>query len=97
MDYYFIEVGVHGRVTCEQHKRGNFKVSNNIKTTRDAAKKEYVKQLKTIAKELNDAIMYIEQAKVDYIPPVLLRSIHGVSNTDIDLDNEYNTSTFGEL
>lgn len=93
MKYYFIDIGFTASVAVEEHHKGAFDVDSNVKLSINTARKEYIKQLKTLAKELNDAILYIEKADYDYIPPVLLKSIHGTDNQDID--NDHNTKTFG--
>lgn len=93
MKYYFIDIGFTANVAVEEHNKGAFAVDSNVKLSMNTAKKEYLKQLKTLAKELNDAILYIEEADYDYIPPVLLKSIHSTDNRAID--NEHNTQTFG--
>lgn len=95
MKYYFIDIGFTANVAVEEHHKGAFAVDSNVKLSKSTAKKEYLKQLKTLAKELNDAILYIEEADYDYIPPVLLNSIHGTDNRAID--NEHNTQTFGMI
>lgn len=95
MKYYFIDIGFTANVVVEEHHKGAFAVDSNVKLSMNTAKKEYLKQLKTLVKELNDAILYIEKADYGYIPPVLLKSIHGTDNRVID--NEHNTQTFGEL
>ena len=95
MKYYFIDIGFSASVAVEEHHKNAFDVDSNVKLSMSTAKKEYLKQLKTLVKELNDAILYIEKADYDYIPPVLLKSRHGTDNRIID--DEHNTQTFGEL
>lgn len=95
MDYYFVDIKFSASVTVENHERRSFTVSENIKASKGTAKRAYLKQLKALSNELDEAISYIESHDDEYIPPVLLRCIHGRNNTDID--NEHVTETFGEL
>lgn len=94
MKHYFIDVKINCCVVVEEHKKGSFHTSPDIKFSHGSAKKEYLNKLRTMSDELNRCIEYIEAFDGDYIPPVLLLSIHGIDNQTID--DEYNKETFGD-
>lgn len=72
MQHYFIDVRLTASVSIEEHKKGSFDPSSNIRFTHKTAKAQYLKELRAAAKELQKMIDEIECT--DELQPVFYYS-----------------------